>query len=144
MYFPSLGQMVIATPHWLGSSLRLWADSQSPRQFSPQLSPRQLPVFHLFHPKLSKAVIFVPLLIYFSNGVQIVDDCRRKKKISTKHHSLTSLPPEVSFGQEGYETRQSAYIPYEYSLSHFCLWNYLIAEKQTVNYWWLCFLQWPE
>lgn len=80
MYFPSLGQMVIATPHWLGSSLRLWADSQSPRQFSPQLSPRQLPVFHLFHPKLSKAVIFIPLLIYFSNGVQIVDDCRRKKK----------------------------------------------------------------
>lgn len=36
------------------------------------------------------------------------------------------------------------YIPYEYSLSHFCLRNYLILEKQPVNYWWMCFLQWPE
>lgn len=90
MYSPSLGQMVIATPHWLGCNLQLWADTQSLRQFSPQLSPWQLSVFHPFHLKLAEAVISAPSLIHFSNGVQIVDDCCCQK-ISQTHHSLT--PP---------------------------------------------------
>lgn len=95
MYFPSLGQIVIATPHWLGCSLQLCADTQSLRQFSPQLSPWQLPVFHPFHLKLAKAVISAPALIHFLNGVQIVDDCwcQKKSPKCTTHWHPTSRGP---------------------------------------------------
>lgn len=65
MYFPSLGQMVIATSHWLSCNLPLVADTQSLRQFSRQFvtmatafQPPPIPSFHL---KLAKAVISAPL-----------------------------------------------------------------------------------
>lgn len=92
MYFPCVGQMATPTPHWIGCNLQPWADTQSFRQFSPQLSPWQLPVFHPFHLKLAKAVISALSLIHFSNGVQIVDDCWCQKFPKRTTHWHSHLP----------------------------------------------------
>lgn len=92
--------------HWLGSNLQRWADTQSPRQFRPQWSPWQQPVFHPFHLKLAKAVISAPVLIHISNYVQTVDDrcCQKNyKKIQSTHwhEHLWSLFLERSVTRRG-------------------------------------------
>lgn len=85
MYFPSLGQMVIAAPLWLAGNLHGGADTQSARQFSSQLSPWQ-PPFNPFHLKLVDAVISAQSRTHFSNGEQIVDYCGCQKSLELATH----------------------------------------------------------
>lgn len=76
VFFPSLEQTLTAAPHWLACNLLTWADTQSLRQFSPHLSPWQLPLTP-FHPKLPKTVISAHSLIHVWNDVRIVDYCSK-------------------------------------------------------------------
>lgn len=64
-------------------------DTQSPRQFSPHLSPWQ-PSLTPFHLKLAEAVVSARRLNHFTNGVQIVVDWSCQKVPQTQQ--LLNIP----------------------------------------------------